>query len=78
MHPYDATTRPQILTKEANPSYHALLRAFERRTGVGGVLNTSLNVHGEPMVSSPGEALSTFARSGLPHLALGPYLISKA
>jgi carbamoyltransferase len=77
MHPYDATTRPQILTREANPSYHALLKAFERRTGIGGILNTSLNIHGEPMVSSPGDALRTLERSGLTHLALGPYLISK-
>jgi len=41
------------------------------------VLNTSFNLHGEPLVASPEDAVDTFERSGLPHLALGRYLISK-
>ena len=48
IHPHDATARPQILEAAWNPEYHALIRAFERRTGVGAVLNTSFNLHGEP------------------------------
>ena len=50
---------------------------FERRTGIGAVLNTSFNLHGEPLVGSPADAVDTFERSGLPHLALGRFLISK-
>ena len=48
IHPQDATARPQILEREWNPEYHAVIREFERRTGVGAVLNTSFNLHGEP------------------------------
>jgi carbamoyltransferase len=77
IHPQDATARPQILEEAWNPEYHAVIREFERRTGVGAVLNTSFNLHGEPIVSSAADAVDTFERSGLPHLALGRWLISK-
>ena len=77
LHPQDATARPQILEREWNPEYHAVIREFERRTGVGAVLNTSFNLHGEPIVGGAADAVDTFERSGLPHLALGPWLISK-
>ncbi len=77
IHPQDATARPQILEESWNPGYHAVIREFERRTGVGAVLNTSFNLHGEPVVSSATDAVDTFERSGLPHLAIGHWLISK-
>jgi carbamoyltransferase len=76
-HPYDFTARPQILREKDNPPYHRLIRSFEERTGVGAVLNTSFNLHGDPIVCSPDEALETFERSELPHLILGDFLISK-
>ncbi|HKZ08174.1 MAG TPA: carbamoyltransferase C-terminal domain-containing protein [Methylomirabilota bacterium] len=77
IHPQDATARPQILEREWNPEYHAVIREFERRTGTGAVLNTSFNLHGEPVVASAADAVDTFERSGLPHVALGHWLISK-
>jgi carbamoyltransferase len=77
VHPADATARAQILDEAWNPPYHRLIRAFEGRTGIGAVLNTSFNLHGEPIVGSPVDALDTFERSGLQHLALGRFLISK-
>jgi carbamoyltransferase len=77
IHPQDATARPQILEESWNPEYHAVIRHFERRTGVGAVLNTSFNLHGEPVVCSAEDAVDTFERSGLPHLAIGHWLISK-
>jgi len=77
IHPHDATARPQILTESWNPEYHAVIREFERRTGVGAVLNTSFNLHGEPVVCTAADAVDTFERSGLPHLAIGHWLISK-
>ena len=55
----------------------ALIREFERRTGTGAVLNTSFNLHGEPVVASAADAVDTFERSGLPHVAIGHWLISK-
>ncbi|HLL80177.1 MAG TPA: carbamoyltransferase C-terminal domain-containing protein [Ktedonobacteraceae bacterium] len=78
MHPADHTMRPQILDRATNPGYYEVLKQFEARTGIGGVLNTSFNLHGEPIVNSPDEALATFSRSGLRHLALGNFLLSKS
>jgi len=77
LHPYDLTSRPQMVKKEVNPEYHALISEYEKLTGSGGILNTSFNLHGEPNVENPFDALRTFELSGLPHLALGNYLISK-
>lgn len=77
IHPYDETARPQLLRQEDNPSYYRLIGRFDALTGVPGLLNTSFNLHGEPIVCSPEDAVSTFERSDLRHLALGPFLISK-
>src|SRR2546422_677176 len=77
IHPHDGTARAHIVDEAWNPPYYRVLREFEARTGIGAVLNTSFNLHGEPLVCSPEDAVDTFERSGLPHLALGRYLISK-
>ncbi|HEU4370089.1 MAG TPA: carbamoyltransferase C-terminal domain-containing protein [Methylomirabilota bacterium] len=77
VHPHDGTARAHVVDEAWNPGYHRVIREFERRTGTGAVLNTSFNLHGEPLVGSPADALDTFERSGLPHLALGRFLISK-
>lgn len=77
LHPYDLTTRPQVVSKETNPEYYAILKAFEKITGVGALLNTSFNLHGEPIVESPLDALDTLERSGLRHVLMGNWLISK-
>ncbi len=76
-HPEDGTIRPQVVTREQNPGYHRLLEHFQARTGRGAILNTSFNIHGEPIVSTPEDAVDVMRRSGLRHLALGPFLISK-
>jgi carbamoyltransferase len=77
VHPQDGTARAHLVDEAWNPGYHRVIREFERRTGTGAVLNTSFNLHGEPLVSSPADAVDTFERSGLPHLALGRFVISK-
>ncbi|TDA32742.1 MAG: hypothetical protein DSO02_05025, partial [Hadesarchaea archaeon] len=77
IHPYDKTCRPQVLEKEWNESYYRLIKEFEKITGIGGVLNTSFNLHGEPIVCSPDDAIRTFLNSGLQYLALEDYLLSK-
>jgi carbamoyltransferase len=77
IHPQDGTARAHILDEAWNPPYYRVVREFERRTGIGAVLNTSFNLHGEPLVASAEDAVDTFERSGLPHLALGHWLISK-
>lgn len=77
LHQADLTARPQIVSRDANPEYHALIKEFCRLTGVGGVLNTSFNVHGEPIVQTPGDALDVFQRGDLDALLLDGYLIEK-
>jgi carbamoyltransferase len=77
IHPHDGTARAHIVHQAWNPDYHRVIREFERRTGIGALLNTSLNLHGEPLVASPEDALDTFERSALPHLVLDRWLISK-
>ena len=77
LHPFDRTARPQIVTFDDNPSYHSLIKAFENLTGVGALMNTSFNIHGEPIVGTPYDAINTFLRCGLHHLFIGRWLISK-
>jgi carbamoyltransferase len=76
-HPRDHTIRAQVVTKKANPDYHRLLGLFEEKTGRGGLVNTSFNLHGEPIVHSPEDAIRVLRKSGLNHLALGHFVISK-
>lgn len=75
-HPFDRTVRPQVVN-ELNPEYRDLIRAFKARTGVGGVLNTSFNLHGSPIVGTPEVAIDTLVKSELDALALGPFLVTK-
>jgi carbamoyltransferase len=77
LHQGDRTCRPQIIRRAVNPTYHALIRAFEELTGVGGLLNTSFNVHGEPIVQTGRDASEVFERSGLDALILGDAFIEK-
>lgn len=73
----DGTMRPQTVDEAANPRYFRLLKAFERRTGVPVLLNTSFNIKGEPVVCSPRDALRTFWSTGIDALAMGCCLIEK-
>lgn len=77
LHPADFTCRPQLLEAQQNPAYHELVTAFQQLTGVGGVLNTSLNLHGEPIVQSAADAVRVFAKSDLDGLLLDRVLITK-
>ena len=77
IHPFDKTARPQIVHKEDNPEYHSLIQEFEKITGVGALMNTSFNIHGESIVGTPHDAIDTFLRCGLDHLFIGSWLISK-
>jgi carbamoyltransferase len=77
VHPYDKTCRPQVVTRDANPEYWDLIARFQAATGVGGVLNTSLNLHGLPLVHRPEDAIEVMERSELVRLAMGPFLVTK-
>ncbi len=56
----DGTARPQLVRKEKNPAYYAVIDAYYRRTGLPLVVNTSFNMHEEPIVCSPEDALRSF------------------
>src|SRR5262245_19647477 len=76
-HPFDRTIRPQLVN-DLNPGYRDTIRAFKKRTGVGGILNTSFNLHGYPIVGTPEVAIDTLRKSELDALQLGPFLVEKA
>jgi carbamoyltransferase len=73
----DHTVRVQTVDAQTNPRYHALLRAFEAKTGVPIVLNTSFNVKGEAIVCTPRDAIRCFAATGLDALAIGAFIVEK-
>lgn len=73
----DGTGRLQTVTREANPRYWSLIKAFEQLTGVPVVLNTSFNDN-EPIVCRPEEALDCFQRTQMDALVLGDFLITRS
>jgi carbamoyltransferase len=74
----DGTARIQTVDARREPLVARALRAFERRTGVPVVVNTSLNTAGRPMVDSPRDALECFGSSPIDALVMGPFLVRRA
>lgn len=70
----DGTARPQLISEEINPSMYRILTYYEELTGLPIMVNTSFNMHEEPIVCSPSDAVRAFLASGLDYLAIGPYL----
>ena len=73
----DGTGRLQTVEADVSPRFHALIREFEKHTGIPVVLNTSFNLNGEPIVCSPDDAIRTFYSCGLDVLYLGNVRIAK-
>jgi carbamoyltransferase len=71
------TARLQTVREEWNPRFHRLLTRWGQASGTPVLLNTSFNLRGEPIVTTPADALSTFERSGLDLLVLGDVLVTK-
>ncbi len=74
----DYSARIQTVTPDTNRRYHALITAFERKTGCPVVVNTSFNVRGEPIVCTPEDAYRCFMRTNIDALVLGPCVLEKA
>ncbi len=72
----DGTARPQLVSKEANPSYHRIIDEYRKISGIPSIVNTSFNMHEEPIVCSPNDALRSFTASGLDYLAIGPFFVA--
>ena len=73
----DGTGRLQTVSKDTNPLYYDLINRFYAITGVPVIVNTSMNVMGEPIVTTPEEAFRMWARTEMDSLVLGNYLISE-
>jgi carbamoyltransferase len=73
----DGSCRAQIIPNDDAGVFARLLRVIRERTGTGALLNTSFNIHGEPLVCTPAQALDVFRRSGADALAIGPYLVRR-
>ncbi len=70
----DGSCRPQIVGEESS-LYHQLLREVRKRTGHGILLNTSFNLHGEPIVCSPRDAVRTMIDTRNEYMAIGSFLV---
>lgn len=71
----DGTARPQLVRQEINGSYHKVISAFYERTGLPAIINTSFNMHEEPIVNSAHDAVRAFLDGNLDYLALGQHLL---
>lgn len=73
----DGTARIQTVRNDTAPLYHRLIESFSEATGIPVLMNTSFNLRGEPIVTTPTDAFNTFQNSGLDFLVLGNCLVSK-
>jgi len=71
----DGTARPQFVVKQNNPGFHAIINEYRKLTGIPMVINTSFNMHEEPIVQSPDDAIRSFKESGIDALAIGNCLV---
>lgn len=73
----DGTGRIQTISKTANPLYYNLINEFFKITGVPVILNTSMNVRGEPIVNTPEHAFNMILKTDMDYLVMGNYMVSK-
>ncbi|MBN1792144.1 carbamoyltransferase [Candidatus Woesearchaeota archaeon] len=71
----DGTARPQVVTKDINPGYYDIVSEYYKLTGIPTVVNTSFNMHEEPIVCSPQDAIRSFKQGNLDALIVGPFLV---
>ncbi len=71
----DGTARPQLVAAEGSPGFHRILTEYYRLTGIPSVINTSFNMHEEPIVCTPDDAIRAFLQGNLDYLAIGNFLV---
>jgi carbamoyltransferase len=71
----DGTARPQLIQRDVNPGYYDVLKEYEKLSGLPCLINTSFNMHEEPIVCSPDDAIRAFLLGHLDGLAIGPYFV---
>jgi carbamoyltransferase len=73
----DGTARPQFVNSNGHTGFFKILTEYEKLTGFPAVVNTSFNIHEEPIVCTPSDALRAFSTAKLDYLALGRTLVSR-
>ncbi len=71
----DGTARPQLVNKDINPSYYRIVDEYRKLTGIPTVINTSFNMHEEPIVCTPSDAIRAFLDGHIDYLAMGNFLL---
>lgn len=71
----DGTARPQLVQRDINPSYYDIISEYHKLTGIPSVINTSFNMHEEPIVCTPYDAIRAFKLGKLDYLAIGSYMV---
>ena len=71
----DETARPQFVTKESNPSFYKIIKEFHALTGMRSLINTSFNMHEEPIVCTPEDGVRGFLDGNLDYLAMGNFIV---
>ena len=72
----DGTARPQIIRRENNPGFYSILKEYFKLTGIPTLINTSFNMHEEPIVCTPEDAVRAFLRGNLDYLSMGPFIVN--
>jgi carbamoyltransferase len=71
----DGTARPQLVLEEVKPSFFRIVREYYQLGGIPSIINTSFNMHEEPIVNSPADAVRAFLQGNLDYLAIGNLLV---
>lgn len=71
----DGTARPQLIQRELNPGYYDILSEYEKISGLSSLINTSFNMHEEPIVCTPHDAIRAFLDGRLDGLAIGGFFV---
>jgi len=71
----DGTARPQLISMEQNPTYYKIVKQFFNKTGIATLINTSFNIHEEPIVRTPGDAIRSIKSTGIQYLMMGKFLV---
>ncbi|HEX9652483.1 MAG TPA: carbamoyltransferase C-terminal domain-containing protein [bacterium] len=74
----DGTARPQLIDEKTNPSYYRVLKEYHKITGIPTLVNTSFNMHEEPIVCSPEDAIRSYQCGHLGYLAIGNFLVGNS
>jgi carbamoyltransferase len=71
----DGTARPQLIARDVNPGYYTIIDEYRKLTGLPSIINTSFNMHEEPIVCTPEDAIRSFMAGNLDYLAIGSFLL---